>query len=158
MLLLAAALAAVQPVPPPALGRTAWIFSTVHHSEWCPAGNVRLDLRTGMFAVTPGAPRRLCHKPGLERPVSEGRLSGGTLMAVRAAYLQALGQGLDNPACRDGKRPQDYVVISNGGTPILVVTNGMGSLAAPDDLTCWSHAANALHETLEETFRVYRRR
>src|SRR3954462_2827620 len=93
MLLVAAAWAAAPPAPPPALGRPAWVFGTGHQSEWCPAGSVRVDVRTGMFAVTPGAPRRLCNQRGLERPVETGRLGHGTLTAVRVAYLQAVAQG-----------------------------------------------------------------
>jgi hypothetical protein len=153
--LLAALLAATQAPPSPTaavLGGTAQVFSTVGHSEWCPAGNVTLDLRTGRYALTPTAPRRVCENVGLERPVRKGRLAGRRLTAVRAAYLRVLSEGLESPVCQAGRRPQDYIVVSNGGTPILVVTSGRGSLSAPDELTCWSEAASGLHDILDEAF------
>jgi hypothetical protein len=152
--MLAALLAAGQPAPsapPPVLGRTAWIFGTVSQSEFCPAGNVRLDLRTGRYQFTEIAPQRTCHEPGLERPVRVGRLSGAPLEAARTAYLRALGDGLENPVCREGRRP-DVIVVNNGGTPILILATGRFTVSPPDDLACWSEAASALHEELERLF------
>jgi hypothetical protein len=151
---LAALLVAGQPAAPSsaaALGRTAWIFSTVGHSEWCPAGNVKLDLGTGRYAFTATAPRRTCNDAGLERPIRTGTLEPERLAAVRAAYLRARSDGLTNPACRDGGRPKD-IVIDNGGTPVLVLTSGAETGSAPDDLSCWSEAAGALHDVLDDLF------
>jgi hypothetical protein len=159
--LLAALAASAQPgpaSPAPDLGRTAWIFSTVGHSEFCPAGNVIVDLTTGRFDLTPRAPRHVCEKAGLERPRKKGRLAGMRLAELRAAYLQALSEGLESQACQEGNQPKDIVIISNGGTPVLVVTSGRGSLSAPDDLTCWSKAANALYDHLDEAFESYQQR
>jgi hypothetical protein len=160
--LIAAFWAATQPAPPPppnvgALGRSAWVFATVEHSEWCPAGNVRLDLRTGNYAFTAGAPRRICQQAGLERPVATGRLEAHRLAALRAAAARVLTEGFVDPACRDGGRPHT-IVVDNGGTPVLLLTNGAGTAAAPDNLSCWSEAANALHASLEETFSPPHRR
>jgi len=158
--LLAALLAASQPAPAPdlpALGRTAWVFATVDESEWCPAGNVRVDLRTGSYSHTPTASRPVCIDRRLERPVSTGRLDAARLVAVRAAYLRAVADGLDHPACRDGGRPQT-IVISNAGPRILVLATGARTVSPPDDLSCWSDAANALHELLRQTFAPERRR
>jgi hypothetical protein len=157
--LLAALAAAVQPALPPAtpgLDRTAWLFSTVGQSEWCPPGNVTVDLGTGRYSLTPRAPRRICHRDGLERPRRRGTLAGRRLAQVRAAYLRALSEGLKSQVCREGGRPRDVIVINNGGTPILVVTSGSGSQSAPDGLYCWSDAANALHITLDEVFSTSR--
>jgi len=134
-----------------AIGRTAWIVATVGHSEWCPAGNVRLDLRTGLFAFTPRASRPVCEDKTLERPSTNGRLNVRALSAIRAAYLRAVAEGLKSAACRNGARP-DTLVFSNGGTPVLIVTNGYATRSAPDDLSCWSDAANALHNRLDRTF------
>jgi hypothetical protein len=151
---LAAFLAAHQAAPsqgPADSGGTAWIVATLGHSEWCPAGNVRLDLEAGEYAFTPRTARRLCEQRGLDRPVSRGRLDAERLAAVREAYSRAVAEGLEVPGCRFGG-PRETVIISNGGTPVLIVTNGAGTGAAPDDLTCWSEAAHALHDVLESAF------
>lgn len=152
--LLATLIAAAHPPDPaPAvrLGRTAWIFATVGHSEFCPAGNLILDLKTGRYTLTPRASRRTCQQAGLERPVVRGRLAGARLAGVRTAYLRSLSEGLESELCREGGRPEN-ITISNGGTPVLVATNGSGSGSAPDDLSCWSEAATALHDALDEAF------
>lgn len=161
MLSLAAALlAASQPAPSSAtvaLGRTAWVFSTVGHSEFCPPGHVRLDLTTGRYALTARAPRRVCNEARLERPVSMGRLGAGRLAAVRAAYLRILTEGFMSRACRNGERREE-IVVNNGGTPILVLATGAETGSAPDDLGCWSDAASALHHVLDDAFRSAQRR
>ncbi|MEA3061675.1 MAG: hypothetical protein QOJ94_1456 [Sphingomonadales bacterium] len=152
---LAALLAAAQPPQraqlESALGRTAWVFATIGHSEWCPAGNVRLDLVSGRYELTGRASRRVCGQRRLERPVVAAQLGGARLDVLRAAYRRVLAEGLESPECREGKHP-DMIVISNGGTPILVVATGALTMAARDDLTCWSGAANALHGALDEAF------
>jgi hypothetical protein len=158
--LVAALMAATQSVSTSTsvdLGRTAWIFSTVGQSEFCPAGNVTVDLRTGVYTLTPRAPRGICYDVGLERPSSKGRLSGHSLAALRAAYLRVLSEGFEKSVCRDGGRPQD-IIFDTGGTPILVLTNGRGTRSAPDDLSCWSAAASALHDILDEAFRSFHQR
>ncbi|MFL6862742.1 MAG: hypothetical protein ACJ8DZ_07065 [Allosphingosinicella sp.] len=134
------------------LGRTAWVLATVEHSEWCPAGNVRLDLRTGRYALTHRAARLACNKAGLERPVITGRLAGSSLAAARAAYRAAVESGLTSPECRNGGRPK-MIVITNAGPQILVVATGRFTATPPKDLSCWSDAAYALQRTLEEAFR-----
>jgi hypothetical protein len=154
-LLLAALLSAGQPASPAdaaGLGRTAWVFATVEHSEWCPAGNVRLDLRTGRYALTHRAARLVCNKAGLERPVITGRLAGNRLAAARTAYRAAVEGGLTSPECRNGGRPK-MIVITNAGPQMLVVATGRFTVAPPEDLSCWSEAAYALQRTLEEAFR-----
>jgi hypothetical protein len=158
--ILAAFLAAGQPAQASETfsgGRTAWVFSTVEQSEWCPAGNVRLDLQTGQFAYTARAPRQICNEAGLERPVIAGSLDTERLAPIRAAYSRALSDGLVSQACREGVQP-NAVVVSNGGPRILVVATGAATRSArPDDLTCWSDAAHALHDILDETFGDRRR-
>ena len=159
-LLFAALMAATHSLPAPkqvALSPTAWIFSTIAHSEWCPAGNVRLDLRTGEYMLTARAPRRICHDANVERPVNRGRLPQARLNALRAAYSQALAQGLANRECAQGRQPTKFV-ISNGGTPVLVLTTGQRTLSAPGELSCWSDAADALHAALDHEFPSARRR
>ena len=150
--LLVALLATVQaPTASVRPGQTAWIFSTIGHSEFCNPGHVRLDLRTGRYSLTPRAPRRLCDKPGLERPVRSGTLVKGSVESLRAAYQRVLAEGLENPVCREGGKLHD-IIISNGGTPILVVATGRAVGLAPDDLSCWSEAATALHNALDRAF------
>ena len=158
--LFAVLMAAMQPLPdskPVALGPTAWIFATIAHSEWCPAGNVRLDMRNGEYMLTARAPRRICHDASLERPVTFGRLPRERLTALRADYREALAHGLVNPDCRAGKQ-STKVVISNGGTPVLVLTNGQRTLSAPDELSCWSVAADTLQKALDREFPLARQR
>jgi hypothetical protein len=156
--LLAALAAAAQPVPAATgIEPPAWVLSTIQHSEWCPAGNVRLDLRTGRYELTSRADRRICGKFGLERPVTAGRLDAARLAAVRAAALRVLADGFVKPACRD-HQPLQEIVVSNGGTPVLVLTTGAATGSAPDELSCWSDAATGLHNVLDETFRSDRRR
>jgi hypothetical protein len=133
------------------LGQTAWVFSTVEQSEWCPAGNVRLDLRTGQFAFTARASRQLCQQVGLERPIRIGTLDTQGLTPIRAAYLRVVSEGLVNPDCRDGRRPEE-LIVSNGGMRVLVVTTGAATASPPDELGCWSEAARALQDALDDTF------
>jgi hypothetical protein len=59
---------------------------------------------------------------------------------------------LIDPVCRNGGRPKD-IVVDNGATPVLILTSGAGTTSAPDDLSCWSDAASALHGVLEDAFR-----
>ena len=151
VILHAALLAVAQPAPSATLGRTAWIFSTIDHSEFCSAGNVKLDLLSGRYELTNGAPRKLCGDANLERPIKTGQLGVGQLETLRTAYLRVLNEGFESDACRDGKHPE-HIIVSNGGTPILVVTTGRFSAVAPEDLTCWTDAANDFHDLLDKTF------
>ena len=128
---------------------TAVVFGTVGHSEWCHAGNVRVDLETGRYALTHRAPRAVCQDAGLERPISEGRLDVAQLRALEQAFQRAVRHGLND--CRAGARPDD-VIVSNGGVPVLVVTDGRGTASAPTELNCWSDAGRALHRLLDATF------
>jgi hypothetical protein len=152
-------LAANQSAPsnPDGLGHSAWVFATVEHSEWCPAGNVRLDLQTGRYAFTAGAPHSICHGAGLERPVTTGRLAADRLAAIRAAAARARTEGFVHPSCRGGPR-RDEIVVNNAGRPILVLTNGAGTASAPEMWSCWSTAASALYALLDDTFRSVQRR
>ena len=147
--LLAASHSAADSKPPP-LGRTAWIVATVEHSEWCPAGNVRLHLRTGRYSLTRRAPRQVCGG-AIERPVTTGTLDPERLAAIQAAALRVVMEGFESPACENGEHPED-IIVSNGGTPTLVLTTGFATGSALDDLSCWSEAATALHDLLDETF------
>lgn len=128
---------------------TAVIFGTVGQSEWCPAGNVRVDLRTGIYALTARAPRDVCQDLDLERPVVEGRLDATRLRALKQAFQRTITDGLND--CRGGRRPDD-MIFSNGGLHILLVTDGRATDAAPSDLSCWTEAAWAMHNLLAETF------
>ena len=155
-LLLAATLAVVQPgsaTNPETLGRTAWIFATIGHSEFCPPGDVMIDLRSGRYSLTARAPRRICERRDLERPVRKGRLVYTSLARLRSAYLRVLAEGLDDADCHKPKGPgPQMIVINNGGTPTMVLATGRETGAAPDDLNCWSKAATALHDVLDEVF------
>jgi hypothetical protein len=80
-----------------------------------------------------------------------GRLGGKHLAAIRAAYRAVLDNGFKSPYCEGGKHP-DMLVISNAGTPTLVVATGAATWSAPDDLTCWSDSASALERALNDAF------
>lgn len=112
-----------------------------------------IDLRTGRYSFTPRAPRIVCNEPGLERPIKKGKLTAQYLRSVRTAYLRVLSEGLRKKVCGVPGRP-GWLFVNNGGTPILVLGTGSFSGAAPDDFSCWSEAATALHEALDEAFGV----
>lgn len=135
----------------PAPTSTAAIFSTVGHSEWCPAGTAYLDLRTGRYELMPRAQRSVCHKAGLERRVKEGTLTADRLRAVRKAEEATRAEGLTSKTCREGKDPTD-IVISNGGRVTLVISDATHTEAAPENQSCWTDAAWALHQALERAF------
>jgi hypothetical protein len=150
--LLASLVTAPQPLHPSLeTDRTAWIFSTITQSEWCPAGNVMLDLRSGRYALTPGAARSVCNDPNLQRSVTHGTLRGERLAALRRAYRRVLSEGLESETCRNGGRPEE-IYISTGGVPILVITTGAFTFSAPEELGCWTEAADAFHHLLDRQF------
>ncbi|MFN3945856.1 MAG: hypothetical protein ACK4K7_13110 [Allosphingosinicella sp.] len=147
-------LAAQAPAPVDAATgqRIATLFSTIHQSEWCPAGNVHLDLATGEYRLTAGAPRAVCNDAGRERPALAGALEPAALTEIRRAFDRAGADGLN--ACSGGTPPR--IIVGNGGARILVLTDGRGSTAAPDRIRCWTDAAVALHDALETAFRAAR--
>lgn len=110
-----------------------------------------IDLRTGRYTLTVRAPRDVCNKVGLERPTETGKLAGESLARLRAAHSRVLMKGFENPACLDGGKPKDFI-ITNAGTPIVVLATGIDTGSAPDDFSCWSEAASALHDALEDAF------
>lgn len=128
----------------------ATIYSTVGHSEWCPAGKVELELDTGKFEFTPRASRRVCQKSGPNRPVVQGVLESSRLEAVRKAYRRAETEGLGKCGVGGTAEP---ALESKAGKQILVLMTGTGTTAPPDDINCWSEAAQALQDILEDTFR-----
>lgn len=132
-------------------GRSASVFATVGHSEWCPPGNVRLNLGTGRYTVTAPSTWRTCRRPAFPSRVRTAVLAGDDLAAVRAAYRNAAVEGLEHPACRNGGRP-DRIVLSNGGTVTLRLTGRGRTLSPPGNASCWSDAAWALHRLLEDLF------
>lgn len=143
------ACASATPPKAPDNRQTAVVLGTVGQSEWCPAGNVRVDLETGKYALTARAPRIVCQDRDLERATVEGRLDASRLLALQQAFQKAITGGLNK--CRGGQR-SDEVIISNGGLRVLVVTNGRATDAAPTEISCWTDAAWALHNLLDQTF------
>jgi hypothetical protein len=156
--LIAALMIAGQPMADQDLfapGRTAAIFSTIGQSEWCPAGNVALDLVSGNYALTARVGRRACNDPELQRSVLKGQLEGEPLTAIRRAYRRAQTERLN--ACRNGA-PPPQIIVDNGGRRVLVLNSGAATTAAPDELSCWTDAAHALHRALNEPFRSFHKR
>jgi hypothetical protein len=130
--------------------RSESITANVDMSEWGPPGQVSLDLRSGRYELTPAAPRRG------SRPSDTFRVRGATLAAaqleqVRAAFAAARAQGLTEPVCEAGGAPP-RIVISNAGTPFMVLTGERGTSTASKDLGCWTGSAQTLHNILETTF------
>ena len=78
-------------------------------------------------------------------------LAAADLASVRTAWRRAEAEGLENPACRNGGRP-DMIVISNGGRRTLRLTSRATALSPPADESCWSEAAHRLHDRLETLF------
>jgi hypothetical protein len=68
-----------------------------------------------------------------------------------------MGDGLASRDCQPGKKLTKFV-ISNGGTPVMVLTTGRNTFSAPDELSCWSDAADALHHALDDAFPSARQR
>ena len=131
--------------------RTESVFATVGHSEWCPAGNVLVDLATGHFDHTPTAPRPTCADATIKRPVQSGTLAPSDLSKLRAAFQRGQSEGLQSEECRTGK-PIENIIVSNGGRPVLLLNDGRSTAIAPEDPSCWSAAASNLHNLLDELF------
>jgi hypothetical protein len=138
-------------------GEPSWVVATIQHSEWCPAGNVRLDLETGRFAFVARAARTACGDAQLKRRSVTGTMGIGQLERVSTLARRALAEGLDKPTCRNGGRPEESIG-SNGGTPLLVVTTGSETHWASKILACWTGAAADLHDALDDAFSPDRRR
>jgi len=130
------------------------IIATIGHSEGCPSGNVILDLPIGSYVLTPRAARSFCKDMKLNKRVISGTLRRERIAAMQSASQRVLSEGLQKPACRERGRPEN-IIVSNGGTPILVITDGITTTSAPDDFTCWSEAANSFYEVLDEAFTWY---
>jgi len=147
----AVAAAAGATAPDTESSRSASVFTTVGHSEWCPPGTVRLDLGTGRYTVRAPRSWRICRRPAYRSRIRTAVLAGGELATVRAAYRRVVSEGLEDPVCRNGGRPERFI-ISNGGTPILRVTSRGRTVAPPNDRNCWSDAALGLHRLLNDMF------
>lgn len=139
---------AMASVPPPA--RQAVIVADVAMSEWTPPGQVTLDLRTGRYEIEP-APSRTASGPGARGPTLHGTLVGDRLDQVRRAWDSALSEGLEHPRCRSGDQPP-RIVVSNAGTPRMVLADAGRTLIAPRQLGCWSQSAERLHTLMETLF------
>ncbi len=139
-----------------AIGEPVSIFATIGHSEWCPRGNVRLELTTGRYRVTAPRTWRTCRRPPFRRRVSAGVLAPADLGSVILAFQRVRNEGLEQPACRNGGQPE-VVYLSNGGDPTLRLTSLGRTLSPPGNRSCWSDAAWGLHRLLEELFDPRRR-
>ena len=142
LLSLQAGAAAQQPLP----AVSATIFATVGQSEWCPPGTVFIDVLSGHYVLMP-AERRTCQLPGDRRALTEGTVSADQLRSIREAQLAAQSEGLELDPC-----PRGRIVVSNGGPQVLIVTSREQTFVAPEQLGCWTPAANRLHDVLSEIF------
>ena len=128
--------------------RSGTLIADVQMSEWTPPGQVALDLATGTYQLSPARPRRAAR--GAPPPASlRGTLGAAQLSELRAAVDAAQTEGLDR--CADGRTPPE-IIVSNAGTPRLVLNRGGGISSASEDLGCWTDSAQRLHQLLERTF------
>lgn len=151
LLALIAAAAAAGPVHAFQRSGPASVFATIGHSEWCPPGTVRLDLASGRYTVRAPRTWRTCRRPLFPSRVSTATLDPDRLARVRAAWRDAVSEGLESPACRNGGRPEG-IILSNGGEPSLRLADRGRALVPPRDVNCWSAAAWRLHRLLEDLF------
>ena len=93
------------------------------------------------------AARAVCSDPALVRPVLRGKLEATRLSAIRDAWPPVQKGGLN--ICRRG---ESGGVISNAGTPIMVLTSGVRTIAAPQEYGCWSKAGSALYRAIDDSF------
>ena len=139
----------------PATGRErpyqASLVASIGHSEWCPPGTVQLDLMSGRYIVTAPRTWRTCRRPAWDRRTRTGMLPSLDLVPLHVTYDMAMIGGLEHPLCRVGGRPEQ-IVISNGGRPVMRLTDRGRTTAAPDDRTCWTGAASRLQCLLEIAF------
>ena len=125
------------------------VTADVARSEWVPPGVVSVDLRSGRYLLTPAPARGAPVRP----PERSGRLTAAELAPIRSAFAAARVQGLVDPACANGGLPA-RIVVSNAGTPALVLTTAEGQTSAPSQLGCWSDAARRLLQILEARFQA----
>jgi hypothetical protein len=122
----------------------AAVFALIDANEWCPGGSVYLDLETGAFMRHPRPIRADCRDAGDRAPVEQGRLADSDLRRLRAAYLEARRVGLRREECS--------LIVTNGGPEALAITAPGFSAVTPDNMGCWSDAAEGLHRELFELF------
>lgn len=145
----------------PAIGQErpyqASLVASVGHSEWCPPGTVQLDLMTGHYTVTAPRDWRTCRRPSWALRTRAGMMTSLELVPIQVTFQNAIEGGLEHPLCRIGRRPEQ-IVVSNGGTPVMRLTERGRTTAAPNDRTCWTGAASRLQCLLETAFRPGERR
>ncbi|HEX8525641.1 hypothetical protein [Allosphingosinicella sp.] len=134
----------------PAPGSHALIVADVAMSEWIPPGQMTLDLRTGRYEIVP-APPRSGARPAPRGRTRRGALAPAPLAQARRAWHSALSEGLEHTRCRSGG-PPPRIVVSNAGTPRMVLAGSDRTVSAPGQMGCWSASAERLHTLLETLF------
>jgi hypothetical protein len=130
---------------------TASVFATVGHSEWCPPGTVQLDLMTGRYTVTAPLTWRTCRRPPWARRTRTGVVPSLELIPLQVTYDMVTVEGLEHHQCRGRGRPEQ-IVVSNGRTPLMRLTDRGRTISAPNDRACWTGAASRLQCLLEAAF------
>ena len=137
-------LVAARPVGAPPRVSSGAVFALIDNNEWCPGGSVYLDLRTGSYMLYPKLARPVCTDPSRAPAVEHGTLANAALKPLREAYEAARATGLRRQGCD--------IVVSNGGPLALVITAPNYSVAAPEELGCWSVDAKSLYQKIYEVF------
>jgi hypothetical protein len=122
----------------------AALFALMDKNEWCPAGSVYVDLRTGAFLLRPRLQRPACQDPKSQAPVERGRLDQASLLELRSASAKAREAGLARKIC--------LLRLSNGGPEALTIFAPGLSATTPENEGCWSDEATALHDRLYRLF------
>ena len=130
--------------------RQGLVIADVARSEWTPPGEVTLDVRTGRYELKPAPPRSGSGGRGTGR-IRRGTLAPDQLRGVRIAWDEAVSEGLEHPRCRTGG-PPPRIIVSNAGTPRMVLADGGLTWSSPQNLGCWSEAGGRLHAVLETLF------
>jgi hypothetical protein len=127
------------------------ILASVGHSEWCPAGTLRLNLMTGRYTVTAPPRWRECIRPVWPSLVRAGVIGTGVLAGIRLAYARTRSEGLEAPDCRNNGQPPRLVISNGGPRSLSLVARGM-TTRPPRNEGCWSDAASRLHRLLDDRF------
>ncbi|MBV7258847.1 hypothetical protein [Erythrobacter crassostreae] len=131
------------------------LISTIDHSEWGDPSQLRVDLDTGAYSIKYG--KWAADAPGSRgrsrgRPFS-GRLNERSLYELNEMVARTRVSGLVEEECAAiPRRERGYMIVSNGGTPLLKLMLNGTKATSYAELDCWTDEANKLHDHLLDLF------
>jgi hypothetical protein len=131
----------------------ATIFATMNWSEWCAPEWAFVDLQSGRYEIMSPISRETCRAKRIGT-TKRGSLGSAELSSLKQAYSAAVREGLVKAACLQGRAAPDAVVTNAIGPYVLLLAHNGRSMAATQELGCWTGAANGLHRTLEQVFKT----